>query len=47
LNGPALGVLARIDFEKAGSVEAAHEAIFPPNDAEFAVVGALEGLAVP
>ncbi len=37
LHRPALGVLAGVDFEEAGSVEAAHKAILPAVDLELAI----------
>src|SRR5579871_3503975 len=47
LHRPALGVLAGVDLEEAGAIEATDETILPALDLELAVRGAHEGFALP
>ncbi len=47
LDGPVLGVLAGIDFEKPSAIETANEAVLAPADAELAVARAHESFAFP
>ena len=47
LNSPVLGLTARIDFKKAGTVITAYQTIVTANNPEFTIAGAHEGLALP